>query len=133
MIEHIQEKGLAQPSRRGKAVIGQTGLTPRAVCQAVRLLTAEYLFVGADRIGFRRERRRIACHIRQIAMYVCHVTLRMTMTAIGDGFGRDRSTVAHACAVVEDRRDNRDFDEFVAAVERVALIAFGDRCEAFHD
>lgn len=133
MNERLQDKDTRRPPRRGMAVIGQTGLTPRAVCQSVRLLTAEYLFVGADRIGFRRERRRIACHIRQIAMYVCHVALRMTMKSIGEGFGRDRSTVAHACAAVEDRRDNRDFDEFVSAVERVALIAFGDRCEAFHD
>jgi chromosomal replication initiation ATPase DnaA len=63
--------------------------------------------------------------VRQIAMYVCHVTLQMTLTAIGDGFGRDRSTVAHACAVVEDRRYDKDFDEFVAAIERIATLAFG--------
>jgi chromosomal replication initiation ATPase DnaA len=105
----------------------------RTICQAVRLMTAEFLFVSSDRIGVRRERRRVACHVRQIAMYVCHVALQMKMTTIGEGFGRDRSTVAHACAVVEDRRDDRDFDEFVAAVERIALLAFGQFSEIAHD
>lgn len=105
----------------------------RVICQSVRLMTAEFLFVSSDRIGMRRERRRLACHVRQIAMYVCHVALQMRMTTIGEGFGRDRSTVAHACAVVEDRRDDRDFDEFVAAIERIALLAFGHVSEVAHD
>ncbi|MCD2175559.1 helix-turn-helix domain-containing protein [Rhizobium sp. C4] len=105
----------------------------RVICQSVRLMTAEFLFVSGDRIGMRRERRRLACHIRQIAMYVCHVALQMRMTTIGEGFGRDRSTVAHACAVVEDRRDDRDFDEFVSAIERIVVLAFGHFSEVAHD
>lgn len=105
----------------------------RVICQSVRLMTAEFIFMSGDRIGMRRERRRLACHIRQIAMYVCHVALQMRMTTIGEGFGRDRSTVAHACAVVEDRRDDRDFDEFVGAMERVALLAFGHFSEVGND
>ncbi len=120
------------PSRPPLSTLRQTR-PERVICQAVRLMTAEFIFAAGDRIGLRRERRRLACHIRQIAMYVCHVALQMTMTTIGDGFGRDRSTVAHACAVVEDRRDDRDFDEFVGAIERVALLAFGHFGEVAHD
>lgn len=111
----------------------RTSRPERRICQAVRLMTAEFLFACSDRISVRRERRRAACHVRQIAMYVCHVALQMKMTTIGEGFGRDRSTVAHACAVVEDRRDDRDFDEFVAAIERIALLAFGQLGEIAHD
>lgn len=96
-----------------------------AVCHAVRLLTAEFLLVACEKVGFRTERRRMACHVRQIAMYVCHVTLQMTQTSIGAGFGLDRSTVSHACAVVEDRRDDKAFDEFVATMERITMLAFG--------
>lgn len=115
-----------RPARSRKTLSAFREARPeRVVCQSVRLMTAEFLFMSGDRIGMRRERRRLACHIRQIAMYVCHVALQMTMTTIGEGFGRDRSTVAHACAVVEDRRDDRDFDEFVSAMERIALLAFG--------
>lgn len=68
--------------------------------------------------------------VRQIAMYVAHVTLRLTMSDIGRGFGRDRTTVVHACHLVEDLRDDEEFDRMVAVTERVALAAFGSRIAA---
>ena len=37
-------------------------------------------------------------------MYVAHVVLSLNMTDIGRGFGRDRTTVLHACHLVEDSR-----------------------------
>ena len=65
--------------------------------------------------------------VRQIAMYVAHVILRLNMTDVGRGFGRDRTTVLHACHLIEDLRDDEDFDRIVAMTERVALAAFGNR------
>jgi len=62
--------------------------------------------------------------VRQVGMYVAHVALGMTMTQVGRGFGRDRSTVLHACHLVEDMRDEADFDRIVGTVERVAHAAF---------
>ncbi|MCD7059426.1 helix-turn-helix domain-containing protein [Pelagibacterium xiamenense] len=63
---------------------------------------------------------------RQVAMYLCHTLLGATMTEVGRAFGRDRKTVSHACAAVEDLRDDRATDEELLALERViddALIA----------
>lgn len=134
MIESKHTPRHASSHRSAVEMARFAALRPdRRICQAVRLMTAEFLFMSSDNIGLRRERRRAACHIRQIAMYVCHVALQMSMTTIGEGFGRDRSTVAHACAVVEDRRDDRHFDEFVGAVERIALLAFGHIGDIAHD
>lgn len=65
--------------------------------------------------------------VRQIAMYVAHVALRLRMRDIGHGFGRDRTTVVYACHLVEDMRDDEDFDRIVAMTERVALAAFSNR------
>ena len=65
--------------------------------------------------------------VRQIAMYVTHVTLRLSMIDVGQGFGRDRTTVLHACHVVEDLRDDPEFDRIVSVVERVAMAAFRGR------
>lgn len=62
--------------------------------------------------------------VRQIAMYVAHVVLRLTMSEVGLGFGRDRTTVLHACQVVEDMRDDADFDNIVLVTERIAFAAF---------
>jgi chromosomal replication initiation ATPase DnaA len=65
--------------------------------------------------------------VRQIAMYVTHCTLGLTMTDIGTGFGRDRTTVLHACHLIEDMRDDIEFDRIVTTFERIALAAFGGR------
>lgn len=56
---------------------------------------------------------------RQVAMYLAHVQFGLTLTEVGRVFGRDRTTVAHACAVVEDRRDNPAFDYMLELLERV--------------
>ncbi|KQR78220.1 hypothetical protein ASG03_13015 [Rhizobium sp. Leaf341] len=77
-----------------------------------------------DRPQLRRDRRRMMVHVRQIAMYVSHVVLQVTMTDIGLAFGRDRSTVSYSCHVVEDRRDDADFDAFVSVIERVIGAVF---------
>jgi hypothetical protein len=49
------------------------------------------------------------------------------MGEVGRGFGRDRKTVQHACHVIEDMRDDPDFDHIVAQTERVAAIALRNR------
>ncbi len=66
-----------------------------------------------------------AAGARQLAMYLCHVLLGMTMTQVGQFFGRDRTTVIHACHQIEDLRDDEEFDGIVAGVERLVGAAFG--------
>lgn len=58
---------------------------------------------------------------RQVAMYVCHTTLGFSLTLIGDLFERDRTTVGHACRLVEDLRDNGEFDATMVCLERAVL------------
>ncbi|WP_246091611.1 helix-turn-helix domain-containing protein [Aliirhizobium smilacinae] len=99
-------------------------LPARIVCRIVSQITAETISLLSDRVIVRSERRRPSCHVRQISMYVCHVALRMSFSDIGAAFGRDRTTVGHACHVVEDRRDDVAFDEFVSAIERIATAVF---------
>lgn len=71
--------------------------------------------------------------VRQIAMYVAHTIFRIKMGEVGRCFGRDRTTVLHACQVVEDLRDDDEFDHLVSVTERVALAAFGSRVPEIAD
>jgi hypothetical protein len=109
------------------------GMSPVQACGIVRHLVDELLMLIGDRVQMRRDRRRALCHIRQIAMYVCHVSLGMPQSEIGEAFGRDRTTVGHACGVVEERRENAAFDDFVSTVERIANTVFGRSEVARHD
>lgn len=56
---------------------------------------------------------------RQLAMYLSHVVLGRTMAEVGVAFGRDRTTVSHACALIEDMRDDPAFDEEVSRYEHI--------------
>jgi len=68
--------------------------------------------------------------VRQVAMYVAHVGLSLKMNDVGLGFGRDRTTVLHACHLVEDLRDDEEFDRIVQMTERVVRAALLHRAEA---
>jgi hypothetical protein len=55
---------------------------------------------------------------RQVAMYLAHVVCGLNLTEVGTLFARDRTTVAHACGVVEDRRDDPELDGRLDHLER---------------
>lgn len=55
---------------------------------------------------------------RQVAMYLCHTSLALSLTEVGELFVRDRTTVGHACRLVEDLRDDKDFDLKIACLEK---------------
>lgn len=63
---------------------------------------------------------------RQAAMYLAHVSCRLNLTDVGQIFARDRTTVAHACAVIEDRRDDAVFDRALELMEWIvpSLVAW---------
>lgn len=54
---------------------------------------------------------------RQTAMYLAHVTAGLSLTTVGCCFKRDRTTVAHACRLIEMRRDDPGFDRVVELLE----------------
>jgi chromosomal replication initiation ATPase DnaA len=58
-------------------------------------------------------------------MYLCHVAVGRSLQAVGEVFGRDRTTVSYACALIEDMRDDRAFDAAVAALELRIDAALG--------
>ena len=60
-------------------------------------------------------------HARQLAMYLMHTLLGRKMADVGRVFGRDRTTVSHACALIEDQRDDCTFDAEVLVLEEALL------------
>lgn len=58
-----------------------------------------------------------AARARQTAMYLAHVVFGLSFTRVGICFGRDRTTVRHACALIEDCRDDPGHDLALSALE----------------
>ncbi len=60
---------------------------------------------------------------RQIAMYLIHVDLGATLTETAHTFARDRTTAAHACGLIENRRDDKGFDLQIRCLEEAVRAA----------
>lgn len=72
-----------------------------------------------------------AAFARQVAMYLAHVGFALSFERIGRQFGRDRTTVSHACRVIEDRRDDDAFDRLMSGLEASCrAVIVGDRVSA---
>lgn len=70
---------------------------------------------------------------RQVAMYLCHTQLKLSMSAVGRFFKRDRTTVSHACRKVEAWRDLEDLDMWLEKIENecaASVVRAGERVES---
>lgn len=100
------------------AVPGQGSQMLRAIELAVTLV------FGIDQKALAQVSRGIAkvALARQVAMYLAHVGCGLSMAAAGGLFGRDKSTVAHACLIIEDRRDDPMFNHALDLLERLVPV-----------
>lgn len=94
------------------------------VCDGVIDILASFFNVSGRELRAHSRCERSVARVRQIGMYVAHVTLSLSMTEVGRAFGRDRSTVNHACHLIEDMRDEPEFDRVVQILENILRAAF---------
>jgi Bacterial dnaA protein helix-turn-helix len=94
------------------------------ICEAMQDVLAACFSVSGRELRAQGRARAEICRVRQIGMYVAHVIAGLSMFEVGLGFQRDRSTVAHACHLIEDLRDDPDFERVILMIERIAEAAF---------
>lgn len=83
---------------------------------AIALVSAANGIAVETLLALRRSSAPVAA-ARQLAMYLAHVVLGLSQTDVARAFGRDRTTVAHACRRIEDQRDRVAFDRRVTELE----------------
>ena len=118
---YFPHAGLAyMPAATLYANKGIPSIYSRHVRQTVECFTSSIFAISPCEIRAKSRGRRNVAFARQVAMYLTHVAAGLPMVEVGRLFARDRSTVAHACTVVEDRRDDPVFDRSLDVLE-VAL------------
>ncbi len=94
-------------------------ISPDVTCALAAKFAAGISGVAAgDIVSSRRSCRRVST-ARQIGMYLAHTAAGLPLTKVAEYFGRDRTTAAHACRLIEDRRDDRKFDAELAELEQL--------------
>jgi hypothetical protein len=89
------------------------------LCELIARVTAAAFAVPIGELAAPSRRSAYVAFTRQCAMYLAHVCCGLSITAVGRGFGRDRATAAHACRLIEDRRDDPVVDAIVCSLECV--------------
>lgn len=114
-------------SRRGLMAQPEPPLMAPIVREIIEQVVAAVFSVPLDELRAPTRRRARTALARQAAMYLAHVGCGINLTAVGLLFGRDRTTVAHACGRIEDRRDDPDFDRSMeyleAAIRRLLPVS----------
>lgn len=118
LLPYLDTTTLPQPRPRAR--------NARRVCRLLQEATAAAFAVPVDELRARSRRAAEVAFARQSAMYLAHVVLGLPYDAVGLLFRRDRTTAAHACRRVEDRRDDPAVDRLLQMLEEVcAEIARG--------
>ena len=108
--------GAAQPRRARAAPARIPDQFVREMLE--QAVSRVFMVASADLWSGTRGCPRVA-FARQVAMYLAHVAWGLSLTEVGYVFSRDRTTVAHACGLVEDLRDDPVLDRSLELLEGV--------------
>ena len=84
----------------------------------IGILVGRTFSVPPEVILARRRGNAREAYARQVALYLSCTGLGLSLTAVAARFGRDRTTVAYACRVIEKRRDDPRVDATLGMLER---------------
>jgi hypothetical protein len=118
-LPDLPRKG-GQTAITGKQRLREKGIEQARVRQ-VEACVASVFGVPHESLRASTRGKADVARARQVAMYLCHTVLGFSLTKVGDQFERDRTTVGHACRLVEDLRDRLVFDDQIAYLERAVL------------
>jgi chromosomal replication initiation ATPase DnaA len=104
---------------RQPALIQRPPVTAKQICHGIAALVADEFGLDAASLMSPTRGSPCAAYARQVAMYLAHVGFALSFQAIGRAFDRDRTTVSHACRVVEDSRDDEKQDRRLALLETI--------------
>ena len=105
---------MASRSPAGGSRKGEEGTS---LCRSIEAVISTTLGIELAELRTAERGRAATAFARQAAMYLAHVHFGLTLSQVGRNFGRDRTTVAHACARIEDSRDDPTVDTILSFLE----------------
>lgn len=113
------------PLGQGHSAIYHRGVAPNLQeaqrLKHVRVIVMTVFKVSEQQLDNRQRGKAQIAFARQVAMYLAHIACGLSLTEVGRCFGRDRTTVAHACRLVEDWREDPNLDLSLDLIEGALL------------
>ena len=101
----------------GAPRLGPSAKTAQRLCEVVALATAAAFAVPVGALNASSRRSPYVAFARQSAMYLAHVAFGLNYSEVARAFGRDRTTAAYACQLIEQRRDDPTIDALLGSLE----------------
>jgi hypothetical protein len=116
---HVHPLTEARPiwGRDGAKRRGPGAKTAQRLCDTAALATAAAFAVPFGELIAASRRSSYVAFARQSAMYLAHVTFGLNYSEVARAFGRDRTTAAHACQLIEEQRDDPAVDAVLGSLE----------------
>ncbi len=95
-----------------------SGQRTRLLYSFVNQMVAAAFEIKADALMHNQRGDARTSRARQIAMYLINTSLSQSFVEVAAFYGRDRTTVSHACTVVEELRDIAEFDTRLSELEK---------------
>ncbi len=111
------DNALHEPSAAWMPEVPLTGGRAQLAARFVVRLLGMLEGVGEEELLSPTRGPESTARLRQIAMYLLHTSLSVPYGEVARAFGRDRTTVSHACRLVEDLRDDPAADSMVEKLE----------------
>lgn len=130
-----RDRGPSPAKADGAPADGGPREPPAGACRLAQEIASAFFAIPVCEIERPGRASAPVSEARHVAMYLAHVVFQIPLSAMAEGFGRDRTTIAYAIRRIEDRRDDHAFDSIVERLEclahavRLALDAHGARCE----
>lgn len=96
---------------------GPMGARARRDAELVEQVVLRAFGLGVPHLRHPTRGRKPVAFARQVAFYAMHVHFGHSLSSTARLFGRDRTTVAHACRLVEDRRDEPAVGRIIGTIE----------------
>lgn len=97
---------------------GAAGSKTKLLYSFVNQMVAAAFELSADRLLQNERGDARTSRARQIAMYLINTSLSQSFVEVAEFYERDRTTVSHACTVVEELRDIAEFDARLSELEK---------------
>lgn len=93
---------------------------------ALFVLLADFFQVSLEELRSAQRGSSHVARIRQFGMYIAHTMFGLSMSEVAYAFSRERTTVKHACHLMEDMRENASFDRSVSSFEYLIRTIYPD-------
>ena len=109
-----------------RATVAERQAWASGLGSALFVLLSDFFQVPIEELRSTQRGSSHVARIRQFGMYIAHTMFGLSMSEVAHAFNRERTTIKHACHLIEDMREDTSFDRSVSSFEYLIRTIYPD-------